>query len=258
MFAALAAGTSLLLLGARSWFAPGDLGATDPRRGREVFWGRGACSGCHSLNGEGGSVRGPAFGHDLVDRAGTRVPGLDAAAYLVQSLYQPGAVVVAGYPMGLMPAVDLPPLALDEDDAVAVLVYLWTVTRPQEAPPVEALRRAQRRLVEGSVDPIGAAAAVGDAARGRSAYHRLGCRACHRLAIAQDGVSGDVLGPDLDGIGRYQSARYLAESVVDPSAVVIPGPYTAEDGHTSRMPTYAPVLASGELEDLVAFLQSSR
>lgn len=61
------------------------------------------CTGCHTLAsaGAGGKV-GPAL-DGIGQRAATRVPGQDAAAYIKDSILNPGAFVVPGYPDNVMP-----------------------------------------------------------------------------------------------------------------------------------------------------------
>jgi cytochrome c oxidase cbb3-type subunit 3 len=59
----------------------------DAARGAEVFRGKGNCAGCHSVHGEGG-VAGP----DLSGIGESR-----SAAYLRESLVNPGAAVPEGY-----------------------------------------------------------------------------------------------------------------------------------------------------------------
>jgi mono/diheme cytochrome c family protein len=76
--------------------APQALG--DPERGRVIFLNRSytKCEGCHSLDGsefrKGPSVLG------ISERAGERVAGLSAVEYLRQSILEPSAYVVEGYP----------------------------------------------------------------------------------------------------------------------------------------------------------------
>ncbi len=90
--------------------APGELD------GRTVFGARG-CLACHQGPGlEGGQV-----GPDLTAVAavaGSRVPGLDAADYLRQSIREPRAFVVPGF-SPIMPA-----LGLSDDEIEAVVAYL--------------------------------------------------------------------------------------------------------------------------------------
>ncbi len=59
----------------------------DAARGAEIFRGKGSCAGCHSIHGEGG-VAGP----DLSVIGESR-----SAAYLRESIVNPGAAVPEGY-----------------------------------------------------------------------------------------------------------------------------------------------------------------
>ncbi len=61
--------------------------AGDPERGRAIFAGKGGCSTCHIVKGEGGIL-----GPDLSD-----VGLLRGASYLKQSLVAPEATVPEGY-----------------------------------------------------------------------------------------------------------------------------------------------------------------
>lgn len=58
--------------------------------------------------------------------------------------------------------------------------------------------------------------APGDPAAGKAVYEgKGGCAACHAI-----GGEGGNLGPDLDGVGRRRSLKYLLESLVNPDADV--------------------------------------
>ena len=59
----------------------------DAARGAEIYRGKGNCAGCHSVHGEGG-VTGP----DLSGIGESR-----SAAYLRESIVNPGAAVAEGY-----------------------------------------------------------------------------------------------------------------------------------------------------------------
>lgn len=93
----------------------------------------------------------------------------------------------------------------------------------------------------------------GDAARGRAVFERHRCFDCHPVSGERFPVPSRP-GPDLTGIGDHHPPGYLAESVLNPDAIVVDGPgYAAPDG-SSTMPRY-PELTLGELADLVAYLQ---
>lgn len=101
----------------------------------------------------------------------------------------------------------------------------------------------------------------GDAARGRQVYADLECYRCHAIhGESFAGAPGDVktAGPDLTGMGSHHPAEYLAESVVNPDAVIVEGGGFTGAGGLSIMPSYADRLTVRQLLDLVAYLQSLR
>lgn len=59
------------------------------------------CLACHKVKGQGGAI-GPSL-DEAARQAGKRVPGLSAEAYLRQSILEPNAFVVAGFPGNVMP-----------------------------------------------------------------------------------------------------------------------------------------------------------
>jgi len=79
-----------------------DLGRVGAAAGEELFASRKAgCAVCHSIE-PGVELVGPSlFG--AAAAAETRVPGMSAEEYLRQSIVDPGAYVVDGYPAGQMP-----------------------------------------------------------------------------------------------------------------------------------------------------------
>jgi copper resistance protein D len=94
----------------------------------------------------------------------------------------------------------------------------------------------------------------GDVKRGRQVFVRLECFACHR--VSGEGFPAPVkAGPDLTDVGEHHPAGYLAESIMNPNAVIIDEPgYTGPDGR-SIMPAYGDSLSVSELADLVAYLK---
>lgn len=97
----------------------------------------------------------------------------------------------------------------------------------------------------------------GDAERGRTVFRRLQCHACHAVT-GEDFPPPTGAGPDLGGMGGHHPAGYLAESVLNPNAVIVEGPgYTGPDGR-STMPDYRDSLSVSELIDLVAYLRGLR
>ena len=92
--------------------------------GREIMEGKGLCLTCHTI-GKTGALRFPDL-EGVGARAKTRVPGLSDVEYLAQSLYEPTAFVVPGFPPA-MPAVNKPPIGLTDQEILCVIAYLQTL-----------------------------------------------------------------------------------------------------------------------------------
>ncbi len=98
----------------------------DPERGKELFnspavAGQAGCTSCHSLEPDVTLV-GPSLA-GVATRAAQRVPGMSAAEYLKQSLLDPNAYVVEGFPRGVMPTYK----GLSEQDLQDLIAFLLTL-----------------------------------------------------------------------------------------------------------------------------------
>ncbi|MGE4509524.1 MAG: ethylbenzene dehydrogenase-related protein [Sulfurimonadaceae bacterium] len=102
----------------------------------------------------------------------------------------------------------------------------------------------------------------GDAAKGKEVAAN-NCSACHQLEKTD---APNLMGPSLTNIGGYASVDYLRESIVNPSAVVVPGYnrnahsayewYTLDNGkRTSTMPEFS-WLEQADMENLIAYLKT--
>ncbi len=113
----------LLTLAACSSFTPPVRPTLSPlvAQGRAVF--QSYCARCHSASGETVIV-GPSLA-GIPGRAGGRVEGLDARAYIINSIMDPDAYVVEGFSDGLMPQ-DLTE-QLTGEELEAVIEYLLTL-----------------------------------------------------------------------------------------------------------------------------------
>ena len=101
---------------------------------------------------------------------------------------------------------------------------------------------------------------AGDPVKGREVFQRLECYSCHEVRGEAFPGPGDTarLGPELSVMGPMHPPEYLAESIVNPSAVIEPDRgYAASDG-SSKMPSYSDSLTLQETIDLVAYLKSLR
>lgn len=74
----------------------------EEKAGLGIFTGKAGCIGCHQVKGTGG-VTGPPL-TNIATVAATRKPGMDAQAYIDESVRTPNAFVVSGFTQGLMPA----------------------------------------------------------------------------------------------------------------------------------------------------------
>jgi len=233
---------------------PGELSL---ERGREVFEGRGRCATCHAREGDGAGYRGPVLDAGLRDRPAERGAGLDVVDYVVLSLYRPTAHTVDGFPMGLMPAANLAPLSLDDDDVASVVLFLLSDgTESGGAQLRAAIRAAQRRHGDVVLRP---APTAGDPERGRALFRSLGCPSCHALGGVTDPERARAPGPELTGIGGFQSPAYIAQSIWQPQAAVTSDSpeWRGTDGTSTRMPSYRDVIVPADVDDLVAFLVST-
>ena len=93
--------------------------------GQEIMNGKGLCFTCHTLGKTEGPFRFPDMsGVDV--RAKTRVPGLSDVEYFAQSMYEPTAYVVAGFPPA-MPPINKPPIGLTDQEILCVIAYLQSL-----------------------------------------------------------------------------------------------------------------------------------
>jgi hypothetical protein len=102
-----------------------DLSTADMAKvGREIMEGKGLCLTCHTI-GKTGALRFPDLqGVDV--RAKTRVPGLNDVEYFAQSMYEPRAFVVPGFPPA-MPEINKPPIGLTDQEILCVIAYLQSL-----------------------------------------------------------------------------------------------------------------------------------
>jgi hypothetical protein len=104
---------------------------------------------------------------------------------------------------------------------------------------------------------------AGDVANGKAQYE-MNCAACHLTKDIQ--MTVPFMAPELSNIGGYASTGYLKESIIDPSAVVVPGynrnahkntPWynVVEGKRESTMPSFN-WLDEKSLTDIVAYLKT--
>lgn len=98
----------------------------DATRGETLFKhgtdGAPACVGCHALN-KGSFSLGPAM-KGISERAGTRIEGVSADAYLRQSILDPKAFIVSGFRPLMYPDYAK---HLSEQNILDLIAYLHTL-----------------------------------------------------------------------------------------------------------------------------------
>ena len=88
--------------------------------GEKIFKDKGTCEVCHKICQKG--TRAPDLA-GVGAIAAKRKSGTSAKAYLVESLLDPGAFLVEGYP-NIMPKVDRPPNGLNRSEIWALAAFL--------------------------------------------------------------------------------------------------------------------------------------
>jgi len=121
--------------------------------GREIMEGKGMCLTCHTI-GKTGALRFPDLA-GIGAQAGSRVPGLSDVEYLAQSMYEPAAFVVRGFPPA-MPPVNQPPIGLTDQEILCVIAALQSLG----GTPTVTLKTTHR-YYNGAGAPAGASPPAG-------------------------------------------------------------------------------------------------
>ncbi|MBI4011175.1 MAG: c-type cytochrome [Candidatus Rokubacteria bacterium] len=252
---------ALVVMGAYTWYAnsipqldskpPEELsleGATvTPEQlvtaGEKIFNEKGQCKTCHTIGGPGG--RGPDLG-GVGGRAATRKPGTSAKAYLVESLINPAAFLVATFP-NIMPRIDRPPIGLNRSELWATVAYLeslgGTVDVKMDDIPATAGAQAGGAQAAASVD------LPGDPKAGQAVFTGKGaCVACHKAGS----IGASPVGPDLSNIGGSQTLEYVMGKILNPASKGVVSGYPAG----VMPPTFGQALTAKEYIDLVSFLMT--
>jgi nitric oxide reductase subunit C len=231
-------------------------------RGKDV-WHKYNCVNCHTLFGEGAY-----YAPDL-----TKIAKLRGAPYLTAYMRDPSQFYDEQVHRRLMPR-----QGLSEDEIADLIVFLDWVSEVdnQGWPPrpiyvTGGLQReggttVQRALADDEVRPV----TEGDDPRalGENLFRTVApaCNACHSM---QPGAN--MAGPSLAGVasraealvasGEYtgeaeDATGYIRESIVSPSAHLVPGAMFSANGISFMPNTYADSLTPEEIEQLTAYLES--
>lgn len=258
----------------------GWIGVNEPRRmemftaqyeGRSIE--RGAvlfvdnCASCHGVDGRGLEGVAPALNSEAMFN-GERLAevGWTGTLYdFVESTISAGRPVISGdwpQPMPTWGQEYGGPMRPDQVRDVANYVMNFGRFYEEGAPEIAEPVLPTPEGGEEAFEPVGmdvdvAGLPEGDAAHGEALFNgqesapdgtALGCQSCHSTA------GQTLVGPPVDGIevpGEYDSVTaYLAESIVDPSAYVVP------DFPDAMPKNFGERLDAQSLADLIAYLES--
>jgi mono/diheme cytochrome c family protein len=213
------------------------------KAGEEIFKTKGTCEICHRIGQKG--TRAPDLA-GIGSRAGKVKAGQSGKAYIIESLLQPGAYLVEGYP-NIMPAVDKPPIALNRSELWALTAFLESLGGTVDV-KLDDIPKTAGAAASGG----GATAELklpGDAKTGEAIFTgKGGCIACHKAGK----IGASPVGPDLSQIAKIQTPDYLMRKIIDPA-----GAGTVAGFPKGVMPPmFGQSLTAKEYMDLVAFLMT--
>lgn len=211
-------------------------------KGKQLYFGKGACDLCHN----------PTTGRaPLLDNLGANLPlriGADSyqgqaenlEQYNYESMLNPSVFIVPGFgnpaqpELSPMPSVKAAGINLSDAEIRAILIYLQdlnnldadinlaTMTETYTPPAPSAV------LADPVVDEL---------------ISRLGCGVCHSI-----GLFTGTIGPDLTQIGSLRDKQFLRRAIVDPMAEITQGYQPV------MLPVYGDQLEAHELDLLVNYL----
>jgi nitric oxide reductase subunit C len=216
-------------------------------------WHRKDCINCHTLLGEGAY-----YAPDL-----TKITQLRGEAYLRQFLKDPSRFYSEEQHGRLMPNPNLSDQQIG--DVIAFLTWVSNIDNNNWPPrPIVVSAATPQGITLGTAVPAAASnnpIALGEALFGKTPP---ACFSCHST---QPGVQ--VVGPSLAGVGTRAAEilktpgytgtaktpeDYIRESILSPSAYVVPGPTFAAAGQSIMPAIYQTMLKPEDIDHLVAYL----
>ena len=211
------------------------------KAGEGIFKEKGTCEICHRIGQKG--TRAPDLA-GIGASAAKRKAGMTAKAYIIESLLDPNAHLVEGYPP-IMPKADRPPIGLNRSELWALTAFLESLGG------TVAVKLDDIPKTAGAAAAGGAQAAEvklpGDPKAGQAVFMGKGaCIACHKAGS----IGASPVGPDLSQIAKIQTTEYIMAKILNPAGLGTVAGYPA-----GVMPaTLGQTLTAKEYLDLVAFL----
>jgi mono/diheme cytochrome c family protein len=212
------------------------------KAGEEIFKGKGTCQICHAIGQKG--TRAPDLA-GIGARAGKRKPGMSVKAYLIESLLDPGANLVEGYP-NIMPRVDRPPIGLNRSELWAIAAFLESLGGTVDV-KLEDIPKDAGAVAGGAGGPVAELKLPGNPQAGQAIFMGKGtCIACHKAGS----IGASPLGPDLSQIAKIQTADYIMAKILNPASMGTVAGYPPN----LMPPTLGQTLTAKEFMDLMSFL----
>jgi mono/diheme cytochrome c family protein len=212
------------------------------KAGEGIFKGKGTCEICHQVGQKG--TRAPDLA-GIGAAAAKRKPGMSGTAYIVESLLDPGAYLVEGYP-NIMPKVDRPPIGLNRSEIWALTAFLQSLGGTAVV-KLDDIPQTAGAVAAGGGAQVAELKLPGDPKAGLAVFSGKGaCIACHKAGA----VGASPVGPDLSQIARIQTLEYIMAKILNPAGMGTVAGYPPG----VMPPTLGQTLTAREYIDLVSFL----
>lgn len=202
----------------------------NPAAGEAVFWGRGKCGTCHRVGSQGSAVRGPDLDNiglrareRAVERAVQKGEKVSATEYLIESIAEPSAYVVANY-KNEMPRVYEPPIALKPEEIRATISYLQTLGGEVDPSAINLPEEILRSPAAPS--QLWQPYLAGDPVEGEALFfdpQGIACGQCHAVVDSTNRVRGGQVGPELSHLAGTRTSQFIVRSILDPDADIASG-----------------------------------
>ena len=213
------------------------------KAGEEIFKGKGTCEVCHRIGQKG--TRAPDLA-GIGGAAAKRKAGMTAKAYLIESLLEPSAYIVEGYPP-IMPRADRAPIGLNRSELWAVVAFLESMGGTMDVKLDDIPRTAGAVAEAGGGAQVAELKLPGDPKAGQAVFAgKGGCIACHKAGA----LGASPVGPDLSQIAKIQTPEYIMAKILNPAAMGTVAGYPPN----VMPPTLGQTLTAREYVDLLAFL----